>query len=100
MQVQYPEYKKLNELWDKIEVDFEKMVKLDDQHELEKLVFCNLESYSSVAEWISAQDAIVGGRTVLGRLQLVHAHTVVSRTWWLATSRLSLDQVSWSPSCP
>jgi len=35
------------------------MVKLDGQHELEKLLLCNLESYSSVAEWISAQDAIV-----------------------------------------
>jgi len=50
MQLQYPEYKKPKELWDKITVDFEKMVKLDGQHELEKLIFCNLESYSSVAE--------------------------------------------------
>jgi hypothetical protein len=29
MQLQYPEYKKPKELWDKINVDFEKMVKLD-----------------------------------------------------------------------
>jgi len=60
MQLRYREYKKPKELWDKIKADFEKMVKLDGQHELEKLVLCNLESYSSVAEWISAQDAIIG----------------------------------------
>jgi hypothetical protein len=36
------------------------MVKLDGHHELEKLVLCNLESDSSVAEWISAQNAIIG----------------------------------------
>jgi len=60
MQLRYRQYKKPKELWDKIKADFEKMVKLDGQHELEKLVLCNLESYSSVAEWISAQDAIIG----------------------------------------
>jgi hypothetical protein len=60
MQLRYREYKKPKELWDKIKADFEKMVKLNGQHELEKLVLCNLESYSSVAEWISAQDAIIG----------------------------------------
>jgi len=60
MQLRYREYKKPKELWDKIKADFEKMVKLDGQHELEKLVLCNLESYSSIAEWISAQDAIIG----------------------------------------
>jgi len=35
------------------------MVKLDGQHELEKLVLCTLESYLSVAELISAQDTII-----------------------------------------
>jgi len=60
MQLRYREYKKPKELWDKIKADFEKMVKLDGQHVLEKLVLCNLESYSSVAELISAQDAIIG----------------------------------------
>ena len=41
----------------------------------------------------------VGGRTVSGRLPLVHACTLVCRTWWPATSHLSSGQVSWSPSC-
>jgi hypothetical protein len=52
--------KKLTELWDKIKSELEEMVQRNGQYELEKLVFCNLESYSSVAEWISAQDAIIG----------------------------------------
>jgi len=60
MQLRYREYKKPKELWDKIKADCDKMVKLDGQHKLEKLVLCNLESYSSVAEWISAQDVIIG----------------------------------------
>jgi len=60
MQLRYREYKKPKELWDKIKADFEKMVKLDGQHELEKLALCDLESYSSVAEWVSAQDTIIG----------------------------------------
>jgi len=60
MQLRYREYKKPNGLWHKIKEDFETMFKLDGQHKLEKLVLCNLESYSSVAEWISAQDAIIG----------------------------------------
>jgi len=42
----------------------------------------------------------LSGRTVSGRLQLLHAHTVVCRTWWPATSHLSSGQVSWSPFCP
>jgi len=60
MQLRYQEYQKLKELWDKIKADFENMVKLDGQHKPEKLVLCNLESYSSVVEWMSAQDAIIG----------------------------------------
>jgi len=60
MQLRYRVYKKPKGLGDKIKADFEKMVKLDGEHELEKLVLFNLESYSSVAEWISAQDAIIG----------------------------------------
>jgi len=60
MQLRYQEYKKRKELWDEIMGDFEKIVKLDGQHELETMVLWNLESYSSVAESISAQDAIIG----------------------------------------
>jgi len=60
MQVRYREYKKLQELREKIKADFANMVKLDGQHKLKKLVLRNLESYSSVAEWISAQDALIG----------------------------------------
>jgi hypothetical protein len=54
MQLGYREHRKSNELWDKITADFEKMVKLDGQHKQEKLLLCNLESHSSVAEWMSA----------------------------------------------
>jgi len=50
----------VNELWDKIKADYVKMVMLVGQHKLKKLVLCNLESYSSVAECISAQDALIG----------------------------------------
>jgi len=60
MELRYREFNKPKELWDKTEADFEKMVTLDGQHELEMLVFCNLDCYTSVAEWISAQDAIIG----------------------------------------
>jgi len=36
------------------------MVKLNGQHKLEKLILCNLGSYSTVAELILAQDVIFG----------------------------------------
>ena len=43
---------------------------------------------------------LLGGCTVLGRLQWVHPHIYVGEIWQPATSRLSLEMVSWSPSCP
>jgi hypothetical protein len=59
MQLRYREYKKPKALCGKIKADFEKMVKLDGQPKLEKLVLFNHDSYLSVAEWISAQGTII-----------------------------------------
>jgi hypothetical protein len=42
MQLRYRKYKKMKELWSKINVDFGKLVTLDGQHELDKLVLCVL----------------------------------------------------------
>jgi len=59
MQLRYREYKKPKELLNKIKAGVEKMVKLDGQHEREKLVLCTVASYSPVAEWVSAQDVMI-----------------------------------------
>jgi hypothetical protein len=42
-----------------IRVDFEKVIKLDGRYEMAKLTSCQLESYPSVNECISAQDKII-----------------------------------------
>jgi len=83
------------------------MVKLDGQHELEKLVLCNLESYSSVAEWISAQDAIIGDLAIcdvkidnnLRKFYILsnlpnRMNGRCSRPPWSSVEKLSLQQVS------
>jgi hypothetical protein len=57
--MRYREYKEPKALWEKIKADFEKVMKLDGQYELEKLASCKLEDHSSVREWISTQDAII-----------------------------------------
>jgi hypothetical protein len=46
-------------LWESIKADFEKMIKLNTYNEMEKFTLCKLESYPSVTEWTSAQDAII-----------------------------------------
>jgi len=44
---------------DPIKDDFEKVIKLDGRYKMVKLTSCQLESYPSVTEWISAQDMII-----------------------------------------
>jgi hypothetical protein len=39
--------------------DFEKLILLDDQFEMAKGTDCKLELYSSISEWISAQETII-----------------------------------------
>jgi len=51
-------------LWDRIKTDFEKVIKLDSRYEMAKLTSCQLESYPSVTEWISAQDNIINDLAV------------------------------------
>jgi hypothetical protein len=44
--------------------DFEKVIKLDGRYEMLKVTSCQLESYPSVTEWISAQDTIINDLAV------------------------------------
>jgi hypothetical protein len=42
----------------------EKVIKLNGRYEMAKLTSCPLKSYSSVTEWISAQDKIINDHAV------------------------------------
>jgi hypothetical protein len=53
-------------LWETIKSDFEKVIKLDGQHEQQKLATCKLEDFSSVTEWIAAQDKIINDLAICG----------------------------------
>jgi hypothetical protein len=56
IQIRYLDLTERKQHWDMIKTDFEKVIKLDGQYEMAKLTSCQLESYPSVTEWISAQD--------------------------------------------
>jgi len=56
IQIWYRELTKLKQLWDTIKTDLEKVIKLDGRYKMAKLTSCQLESYPSVTETISAQD--------------------------------------------
>jgi hypothetical protein len=53
-------------LWETIKSDFEKVIKLDGQHEQAKLAACKLEDFPSVTEWIAAQDKIINDLAICG----------------------------------
>ncbi|KAF8248443.1 hypothetical protein K440DRAFT_642487 [Wilcoxina mikolae CBS 423.85] len=59
LQAEYRSIKQPKALWDKIRADFQGIIKLDGRFEREKLATCRLESYSSVSEWIAAQEVII-----------------------------------------
>jgi len=59
IQIRYRDLTEPKQHWDMIKADFEKVIKLNDQYEMAKLTSCQLESYPSVNEWISAQDKII-----------------------------------------
>ena len=46
-------------LWEAIQTDFEKVIKLDGRFEMAKLTDCKLEQYPSISEWITAQEKII-----------------------------------------
>jgi hypothetical protein len=64
IQIRYQELTEPKQLWDTIKSDLEKVIKLDGQYEMAKLTSCQLESYPSVTEWISAQDKIINDLAV------------------------------------
>jgi len=64
IQIRYRELTEPKQLWDTINTDFEKVIKLDGRYEMAKLTSCQLESYPSVTEWISAQDKIINDLAV------------------------------------
>jgi len=59
IQIWYRELTEPKQLWDMIKTDFEKVIKLDGRYEIAQLTSCQLESYPSVTEWISAQEKII-----------------------------------------
>jgi len=87
MHLRYREYKKPKEPWEKINADFEKMVKLDGQHELENLTLCNRESFTKICEnsisYRTSRNQMIGG---------------CSRPPWSAVGKQTLPQIS-SRSC-
>jgi len=56
IQIRYRELTEPKQPWDTIKTDFEKVIKLDGRYEMAMITSCQLESYPSVTEWISAQD--------------------------------------------
>jgi len=56
IQIRYRDLTEPNQHWETIITDFEKVIKLDGRYKMAKLTSCQLESYPSVTEWISAQD--------------------------------------------
>jgi hypothetical protein len=64
IQIRYRDLTEPKQLWDTIKADFEKVIKLDGRYEMAKLTSCQLESYPSVTEWISAQDKIINDLAV------------------------------------
>jgi hypothetical protein len=67
LQVRYREITEPKPLWDKIKADFQKIMELDGKYKWEKQANCKLESYSSIFEWISAQDSIIRDLWYRGR---------------------------------
>ena len=63
-QIWYRELTEPKQLWDRITADFENVIKLDGRYEIAKLTSCQLESYPSITEWISAQDKIINNLAV------------------------------------
>ena len=59
IQTWYRELTEPKQLWDTSRADFEKVIKLDGRYEMAKLTSCELESYPSVTDWISAQDRVI-----------------------------------------
>ena len=64
IQIRNRELTEPKQLWDTIKTDFEKVIKLDGRYEMAKLTSCQLQSYPSVTEWISAQDKIINDLSV------------------------------------
>jgi hypothetical protein len=64
IQTRYRDLTEPNQLWDTIKSELEKVIKLDGRYKMAKLTSCQLESYPSLTEWISAQDKIITDRAV------------------------------------
>jgi hypothetical protein len=59
IQMRHREITEPKQLWDMIKSDFEKVITLNGHYKMAKLTSCQLESYTSVTEWISAQENII-----------------------------------------
>jgi hypothetical protein len=59
IQIRYQDLTEPKQLWDTIKADFEKVIKLHGRYEMAKLTSCQLESYTSLTEWIASQDKII-----------------------------------------
>jgi len=57
--VRYRDLSKPKQLCDVIKAYFKKVIKVDGQYAMAKVTSCQLESYPSATEWISAQDKII-----------------------------------------
>jgi len=64
IQIRYRDLTEPKQLWDTTKSDFEKVIIHDGRYVMAKLTSCQLESYLSVTEWISAQDTIVNDLAV------------------------------------
>jgi len=64
IQIRYRDLTEPKQLWDTITADLENVLKLDGRYKMAKLTSCQLESYPSVTEWISAQDKIINDLAV------------------------------------
>jgi hypothetical protein len=51
-------------LWNAIKAKYEQAMQLDGKYEMQKLATCKLEDYTSVSEWVTAQDKIIANLAV------------------------------------
>jgi hypothetical protein len=64
IQIRYRELTELEQLWDTIKADIQKVIKLDCRYEMAKLTSCQLKLYLSVTECIPAQDKIINALAI------------------------------------
>jgi hypothetical protein len=89
----------LKVLWEAIQSDFEKVIKLDGRFEMAKLTDCKLELYPSISEWITVQEEIINDLVISDitiddawRKFYIHSNLPNNKEWRNFVSMLELTK--------